>query len=145
MVGQPRATQRMSPALPTPVEQQLRERLRALAGAHPRYGYRRLHALLNREGFGVNHKRVQRLCRDEGLRVRVTKRKRNRIGCSTVPGDRLRAQFPNHVWALDFAFDQTSDCRTLKYLNITDEFTKTALAIDVERSMTGDDMVHVLE
>ena len=114
-------------------------------GAHPRYGYRRLHALLNREGFGVNHKRVQRLCRDEGLRVRVTKRKRNRVGCSTVPGDRLRAQFPNHVWALDFAFDQTSDCRTLKYLNITDEFTKTALAIDVERSMTGDDMVQVLE
>jgi len=52
---------------------------------------------------------------------------------------------PNHVWALDFQFDQTSDWRTLKYLNITDEFTKTALAIDVERSMTGDGIVNVLE
>ena len=135
----------MAPVVPTPVEQHLRGRLRELATAHPRYGYRRLRALLVREGYMVNHKRVARLCREEGLRVRVKKRKRSRVGTSTVAGDRLRADHPNHVWALDFAFDQTSDCRTLKYLNVTDEFTRTALAIDVERSITGDDMVMVLE
>ena len=145
VVGQPRSTQRMPATLPTPAEQHLRARLREPATTRPRYGYRRLHALLTREGYQLNHKRVQRLCRDEGLRVRVKKRKRARIGTSTTPGDRLRAQRPNHVWALDFEFDQTTDCRTLKYLNITDEFTKKVLAIEVERSMTGDDLVRVLE
>ena len=119
--------------------------MRELAKARPRFGYRRLHALLVREGFGVNHKRVQRLCRDEGLRVRVKKRKRARLGQSTNHQDRPNAARPNHVWALDFQFDQTSDCRVLKYLNITDEFSKEALAIEVERSMSGDDIVTILE
>ena len=77
--------------------------------------------------------------------MQVKKRKRRRNGDSTNPGERHVAMCPNHVWALDFQFDQTSDWRTLKYLNITDEFTKTALAIEVERSMTGDDIVNVLE
>ena len=63
----------------------------------------------------------------------------------TSSGDRLRAQFPNHVWALDFAFDQTADGRVLKVLTVTDEFTKTALAIEVERSMTGDHLTGVLD
>lgn len=145
VVGQPRSTQRLAPAPMPDAEQHLRARLRDLAAEHPRYGYRRLGVLLAREGYRVNHKRVQRLCREEGLRVRVKRRKRSRVGASTVPNDRLVAQHPNHVWALDFAYDQTADCRTLKYLNITDEFTKHALAIDVERSMTGDSIVTVLE
>ena len=126
-------------------EKHLRARLRDLAAKHPRYGYRRLGVLLAREGYRVNHKRVQRLCRDEGVRVRVKKRKRSRVGASTIPNGRLVAECPNHVWALDFAYDQTADRRTLKYLNITDEFTKQALAIEVERSMTGDGIVAVLE
>jgi putative transposase len=104
-----------------------------------------LHALLTREGHVVNHKRIQRLCREEGLRVRVSRRKRARVGTSTTPGDRLRAAFPNHVWALDFAFDQTVDARVLKVLTVTDEFTKKALAIEVERSITGDGLVRVLD
>jgi len=123
----------------------LRARLRELASVHPRYGYRRMHALLNREGFRVNHKRVQRLCRDEGLQVWVKKRKRARLGQSTIPSDRLSTARTNHVWALDFQFDQTSNCKVLKYLNITDEFTKEALAVEVERSMSGDDIVTILE
>ena len=101
--------------------------------------------LLAREGYRVNHKRVQRLCRDEGLRVRNTKRKRARLGRSTHPGDRAVATYLHHVWSLDFQFDQTTDARVLKLLNITDELTKTALAIEVERSFTSDDMVRVLE
>jgi putative transposase len=75
----------------------------------------------------------------------VKKRKRARLGQSTNLQDRLSATRPNHVWALDFQFDQTSNCRVLKYLNITDEFSKEALAIEVERSMSGDDIVTVLE
>lgn len=64
-------------------------------------------------------------------RVRVKKRKRAPIGTSTTLDYRLRAQLRNYVWELDFEFDQTADCRTLKYLNITDEFTKKVLAIEV--------------
>lgn len=141
----PRSTQRLAPALVPDAEQRLRARLRGLAAAHPRYGYRRLGVLLAREGFRVNHKRVQRLCREEGLRVRVKKRKRSRVGASTIPHDQLVAPCPHHVWALDFPYDQTADCRTLNYLNITDEFTQHALPIEVERSMTGDDIVTVLK
>ncbi len=88
---------------------------------------------------------MQRLCRDEGLRVRTQKRKRSRVGASTLPGDRQVAAFPNHVGALDFQFDQTRDARVLKLLNITDEFTKTTLAIEVERSIGSDHLVRVLE
>ena len=116
--------------------QQLRARLRQLAKDNLRYGYRRLRALQTCEGHVVNHKRVQRLCRDEGLRVRVSRRKRARLGTSTTPGDRLQAAFPNYVWALDFAFDKTADARVLKVLTITNEFPKTALAIEVEQSIT---------
>jgi putative transposase len=130
VVGQPRSTQRKGAPAPGDVEQHLRSQLHLLAGANLRYGYRRLHALLVRQGYQVNHKRGQRLCRDEGLSVRIQKRKRFRVGTSTVPGDRQRAAFPNHVCALDVQFDQTRDARVLKLLNITDEFTKTALAIE---------------
>jgi len=145
VVEQPRSTQRLPRAVPAAPERRLRARLRELARDNPRYGYRRLHVLLLREGFAVNHKRIQRLCRDEGLRVRVSRRKRARVGTSTTPGDRLQAAFPNHVWAADFAFDQTADGRVLKVLTITDELSKTALAIEVERSITGDHLVRILD
>jgi hypothetical protein len=88
---------------------------------------------------------MQRLCRDEGLRVRMQKCKRFRVGASTLPGDRHRAAFSNHVRALDFEFDQRTDARILKLLNITDEFTKTSLAIEMEESISSDDMVRILE
>ena len=145
VVEQPRSTQRLPRAVPAAPERRLRARLRELARDNPRYGYRRLHVLLLREGFAVNHKRIQRLCRDEGLRVRVSRRKRARVGTSTTPGDGLQAAFPNNVWAADFAFDQTADGRVLKVLTITDEFSKTALAIEVERSITGDHLVRILD
>jgi len=102
-------------------------------------------ALLRDEGFCVNHKRIQRLCRDEGLRVLRRPKKRYRIGVSTVPAIRLRATHPDHVWAIDFLFDQTSDLRTLKVLAVTDEFTKEALAIEVHRSIDADHTVRVLD
>jgi putative transposase len=144
-IGQPRSTQRRPAAVPGTEEEHLRARLRDLARAHPRYGYRRMTTILRREGYCVNHKRIQRLCRDEGLRVLKKAKKRSRIGTSVTDGTRLRATHPGHVWAVDFCFDQTTNFKTLKLLNITDEFTKEALAIEVHRSITADDTVVVLE
>ena len=144
-IGQPRSTQRRPAPVPGTEEENLRSRLRVLARAHPRYGYRRMTTILRREGYCVNHKRIQRLCRDEGLRVLKKAKKRTRVGTSVTDGTRLRATHPGHVWAIDFQFDQTTNFKTLKLLNITDEFTKEALAIEVHRSITADDTVVVLE
>jgi putative transposase len=144
-LGQSRSTQRREAPKPGPAEEHLRSRLRQLARDHPRYGYRRMTAILVREGYCVNHKRIQRLCRDEGLRVLRKAKKRSRVGSTVTDGTRLRATHPNHVWAIDFQFDQTTNFKTLKLLNVTDEFTREALAIEVHRSITADDTVEVLE
>ena len=93
----------------------------------------------------MNRKRVQRLWREEGLRVPERKRKRRRLGDSTVPAKRLRAERPNHVWAFDFQFDQTADGRSLKLLNIVDEFTREVLVMLVARSIDADTVVRTLE
>src|ERR1035437_7195386 len=80
------------------------------------------------EGWKVNHKRVQRLWREEGLRVPPHSPKRRRVGNSTVPARRLQAERPNQVWALDFIFDTTADGRPFKVLSMCDEFTGKAWA-----------------
>ncbi len=88
----------------------------------------------------VNHKKLRRLWREEGLRRPPGgKRKRRRPG--TSDGTLLRAEHPNHVWALDFQFDETADQRRLKMLNIVDEHTREALATDVDRTYTADRVV----
>jgi len=88
---------------------------------------------------------VQRIWREEGLRVPQKRRKRQRVGESTVPGDRLRAERPDHVWAFDFQFDVTEDGRSVKLLYVVDEFTREALAMEAERRIDGDRVVDVLE
>jgi putative transposase len=88
---------------------------------------------------------VQRLWREEGLRVTQRRRKRQRLGESTVPAERLSAERPDHVWALDFQFDQTADGRTLKLLNIVDEFTREALCMKCERRIDADATVAELD
>ena len=93
----------------------------------------------------MSRKRVQRLWREEGLRVPVRRRKRQRLGDSTVPAQRLRAERPNHVWALDFQHDHTADGRVIRLLNVVDEFTREALEMLVERSIDADRTVSVLE
>ena len=123
----------------------LRAELRAFSKERPRWGYRRAHHRLREEGWEVNRKRVQRLWREEGLRVPQRKRKRRRLGDSTVPAERLRSERPNHVWAFDFQFDQTADGRALKLLNIVDEFTRESLVTLVERSIDADTVVATLE
>ena len=93
----------------------------------------------------VNRKRVQRIWREEGLRVPAKAKKRRRLGDSTVAADRLEAEYPNHVWALDYQHDATDDGRELKFLNVVDEFTREALAIEVDRSIDAEETVAVLE
>jgi hypothetical protein len=105
LTSQHRSSQRYQRRL-VPDELLLRERLQLLARRHPRYGYRRIHAILRREGWACNRKRVQRLWRDEGLRL-PARPKRRRRG-PRMPGD-LAAAAPNEVWAIDFVSDRTAD------------------------------------
>jgi putative transposase len=144
LVGQHRSTQRHQPAEPDR-DRALREQLRRFSRAHPRWGYRRAHALLREAGWSVNRKAVQRLWREEGLRVPVRRRKRQRLGLSTTPADRLAAEHPDHVWALDYQFDQTEDGRRLKLLNVVDEHTREALTIEVDRRIDADTTVKRLD
>jgi putative transposase len=144
LVGQHRSTQRHQPVEPDR-DRALRAELRQLSRAHPRWGYRRAHAVLREQGWVVNRKAVQRLWREEGLRVPVRRRKRQRLGSSSCPADRLAAEHPNHVWALDYQFDQTIDGRILKLLNVVDEHTREALTITVDRRIDADTTVKVLD
>jgi putative transposase len=125
-----------------PEESLLRERLRLLSRRHPRYGYRRIHALLRREGWVCNRKRVQRLWRDEGLGLppRVRRRRRGR----RMPGH-LVASRPDQVWAIDFIVDRTAEGRPLKILTVTDEHTREALATPAARRIGADETVATLE
>jgi putative transposase len=144
IVGQHRSTQRHQPLQPDR-DRAAREQLRRLSRAHPRWGYRRAHAQLRSQGWTLNRKAVQRLWREEGLRVPSQRRKRQRLGTSTCPADRLAAKHPDHVWALDYQFDQTTDGRRLKLLNVVDEHTREALAITVDRRIDADETVKVLD
>ena len=123
----------------------LRTRLRTLSRAHPRWGYRRAWAALRAQGWELNRKKVQRLWREEGLRVPARRRKRQRLGVSTAPAARLRAERPNQVWALDFQFDTTADGRILKLLHVVDEHSREALAVHVDRRIDADRTVAVLD
>lgn len=125
-------------------EQRLVGRLLALSRDHPRYGYRRITVLLRSEGWRVNHKRVQRLWREHGLKVPQKQRKRRRLGCSANGATRRRAEHRNHVWSYDFIEDRTEDGRRLKLLPIVDEFTRECLTIEVERNMTAQDVMATL-
>ena len=144
VVGQHRSTQRRA-ARPIPVaDEKLRCRLREFARRHPRLGWRKAHDVVRREGFVVNHKKLRRLWREEGLR-RPPPRKNKKRRPGGLNGTLLTASHPNHVWGLDFEFDETADLRRLKLLNIVDEHTREALAMEVNRSITGDDFVATLE
>lgn len=144
ITGQHRSTQRREP-VPAVDDGALRERLREFSRDRPRWGYRRAHHQLCEEGWSINRKRVQRLWREEGLRVPRRKRKSRRVGQSTVPAAKLAAVRPGHVWALDFQFDQTADGKVIKVLNIVDEFTREALCTVVERNINADATVAALD
>jgi putative transposase len=144
VVGQSRATQRLAPTVPGDDEIELRRWLVQFTKDHPRWGWKRAYRHLRREGRRVNAKRVQRLWRLEGLKVPYRKRKKPLRGVGTYVGAMVPIR-PNVVWSLDFQFDQTRDGRTLKLLNMVDEFTRECLAIEVERSITADDVTTLLD
>jgi len=126
-------------------EKELRSWLVAFARKRPRFGYRRAHAIARKNGFNVNRKRVQRIWREEGLKVTHKAKKKSRLGNSTTEPKYLEAKYPNHVWAIDYQDDQTADGRRLRLLNIVDEFTREVLATHVARWITADKTVEVLE
>ncbi len=116
-----------------------------LSEKNPRYGYRRIWALLRREGHHVNKKRVHGLWRKAGLKVAAKQRKRRRLlGVGENGVSRRRAEYKDHVWSYDFVMDQTEDGRALKMMPIVDEYTRECLYVEVERSITATDVVKTL-
>jgi transposase InsO family protein len=125
-------------------EARLVARMEELASQYGRYGYRRITAMLRIEGWRVNHKRVERLWRREGLKVPKKQPKRGRLWLNDGSCVRLRPLWKDHVWAYDFVHDRTHDGRPLRMLTLVDEYTRECLAIDVARRMTSEDVLERL-
>lgn len=141
LIGAGRSTCRYQPSL-RPDEGTVRQRLRELADQRRRFGYRRLHVLLRRAGHAINHKRVYRLYRDEGLAVRQRKRKR----MVAAPRERAaRPVGPNQGWAADFMSDTLANGRRIRVFSVVDTFTREALAAQVDTSLPAVRVVQVLE
>ncbi len=143
VLGQPRSTQRYV-GQKGKKDRLLKERMIALSRENPRYGYRRVWALLRREGRMVNKKRLYRLWREEGLKVPDKQSKRRSLGKSENSCTRKRATYLNHVWSYDFVMDRTEDGRRLKMMPIVDEYSRECLTIEVERSITAEDVASTL-
>ena len=124
----------------------LAERMTVLSQENPRYGYRRVWAMLKREGWTVNKKRVHRLWREEGLKVPHNQRRRRRLleGTSENGCVRRKAESKDHVWSYDFVMDRTEDGRRLKMMPVMDEHTRECLYIKVERSITAEEVIGTL-
>ncbi|WOI35505.1 IS3 family transposase (plasmid) [Tritonibacter scottomollicae] len=142
-LGQHRSTQRKVPC-GRPDEARLTEDIIALAEEYGRYGYRMITGMLNNSGWHVNHKRVERIWRQEGLKVPQKQPKKGRLWLNDGSCVRLRPERPNHVWSYDFVQDRTHDGRVFRTLNIIDEFTKEALVIKVKRKLNSVDVVDAL-
>jgi putative transposase len=143
VVGQPRATQRYALQVKDD-EPVLVERMHAQVRQHPRYGYRRIWALLRQEGFRVNRKRIWRLWCREGFKVPQKQRKKRRLGHSANGIARRRPEHKDHVWCWDFIHDRDEAGRPLKWFALVDEYTRECLALEVERSMTAADVIDIL-
>ena len=143
VLGQPRATQRYEP-LVADDEGPLTAAIIRLAGQYGRYGYRRVTALLRSEGWQVNHKRVERIWRREGLKVPAKQPKRGRLWLNDGSCIRLRPGWRNHVWAYDFVQARTHNGKAFRMLTVIDEFTRECLAIEVARTLRHDDVLACL-
>jgi len=119
-------------------QDELRQRIRELAGTRPRYGYRRLTVMLRREDWKVNTKRVYRIYREENLGVRTTKRKR-RSSHTRVPLPEPTR--PNQRWSMDFVSDRLVDGRWFRILTVVDQYTRECLCAYADRSQTGEKVV----
>ena len=141
MLEQTRSTQRRILSSPSD-EKQLTGDIIDLAAKYGRYGYRRITALLNNEyGWSVNHKRVERIWRKEGLKVPKKQPKRSRLWLNDGSCIRLRPEYKDHVWSYDFMIDRTANGRAFKILNIIDEYTRECLAVLVKRHITSQEVI----
>ena len=143
VLGQHRSTQRKVPC-GADDEQALTDDVVALAKQYGRYGYRRVTALLHAAGWSVNHKRVERIWRREGLKVPQRQPKRGRLWLNDGSRIRLRPEYPGHVWAYDFVEERTHDGRKFRILTIIDEASRECLALVVSRQLRHEDVLATL-
>jgi len=144
VLEQARATQRRNLSPPSD-EEQLTADIVVLATRYGRYGYRRITALLNNEyGWRVNHKRVERIWRKEGLKVPRKQPKRGRLWLNDGSCIRLRPEYKDHVWSYDFVLDRTANGRAFKILTIIDEYTRECLSLVVKRKITSQEVIDKL-
>jgi transposase InsO family protein len=143
VLEQARATQR-KPAKTNVEEEMLTARIVELASRYGRYGYRRITALLKQEGWQVNHKRVEKIWRREGLKVPRKQPKRGRLWLNDGSCIRLSPQHKDHVWSYDFVMARTSDGRSFRILTLIDEYSRECLALLVSRRITSQDVIDQL-
>jgi len=143
VLGQARSTQRQEVGV-SGEEERLVTRIIALATQYGRYGYRRVTALLRAEGWRVNHKRVERIWRQEGLKVPQKQPKKGRLWLNEGSCIRLRPERKNHVWSYDFMAARTQDGRAFRILTILDEYTRQCLSITVARRITSQEVIDQL-
>jgi len=125
-------------------EPRLVSRMTELATTYGRYGYRRITGLLRGEGWTVNHKRIERLWRREGLKVPQKQSKRGRLWLADGSCIRRRPEYRHHVWAYDFVADRTRDGRPLKILTVADEYSRECLALVVARRLRSTDVLETV-
>jgi putative transposase len=142
-LGLPRSTFNYVPTA-SYIESPLTSRIIDLATQYGRYGYRRVTALLNIEGWQVNHKRVERIWRHEGLKVPSKQPARRRLWLNDGSCIRRRALYPDHVWTYDFVLHHTHDGRKFRILTLIDEYTRQCLAIDIARRMNHETVMERL-
>ena len=143
VLGQARATQRHSSDIKGD-EERLVARIIELATRYGRYGYRRITVLLNQEGWKVNHKRVERIWRKEGLKVPQKQPKRGRLWLTDGSCIRLRPNHKDHVWSYDFMVERTAEGRAFRILTIIDEYTRECLVTLSQRRITSQDVIEQL-
>ena len=143
VLKQPRATQRYAQIVKDD-EPVLVRRMIELTKEYGRYGYRWITALLQSEGLRVNHKRIERLWRREGLKVPSRQPKRRRLWLNDGSCVRLRPRYRNHAWSYDFVHDRTHNGRAIRMLTIIDEYTRECLAIEVGRKLNSRNVMDVL-
>ncbi len=122
----------------------MRKSVLRLALKYGRYGYKRITALLRTEGWHVNHKRVERIWREEGLKVPQKQKKRGRLYLNDGSCIRLRPHWKNHVWSYDFVADRLSNGKKIRMLTVIDEYSRKCLAIHVGHRLKSDDVLDVL-
>ena len=140
---QHRTTQRYE-RKPNEFSEAVRRRVIELAGEYGRYGYRRITALMHKEGYKINTKRVYRIWRQEGLKVPQKQPKRGRLWLADGSCIRHRPQFKNHVWSYDFVMDRTEDGRSFRILNVIDEYSRESVGCLIQRKINSFDVLEYL-